>query len=127
MLSQHTEMKADQMFRIMSRLFIHFLDATARNNVSCLKIIQIHSGTDCFLLCFTALYLQVLILLSFLKLRTLDLPSCLLQHLAQCSINFKRYAIDYHSEGISTQVQTHCLTEAKNRYAQNRDCEEYGT
>lgn len=56
MLCQHTEMKADQMFYIMSRLFIDFLDATARNNVSCLKITQIHSGTDCFLLLFIAIF-----------------------------------------------------------------------
>lgn len=87
MLCQCREIRADQMFPIMSTLFIHSQDTTARSNVSCLKIKQIPSGTNCFLLCFTALYLQVLILLSFLKSPTPDLLSGLLQHLAQCAIH----------------------------------------
>ena len=63
MFCQLSEIKTDQMFPIMFRLSIHPWDARARNNLSHLKIIQSHSGTDCFLLRFTAFYLQVLILL----------------------------------------------------------------
>lgn len=46
------------MFPIMSTLFMHSQDTTAKNNLVS-KIIQIHSSTDCFLLYLT-IYKQVL-------------------------------------------------------------------
>lgn len=68
MFCQLSEIKTDQMYPIMFRLSKHPWDAKARNNLSHLKIIQSRSATDRFLLCFTAFYLQVLILLIGQKL-----------------------------------------------------------
>lgn len=52
---QLSEIRADQMFP-MFRLPIQSWDATTRNNLSHLKIMQSDSGTDCFLLFYCFLF-----------------------------------------------------------------------
>ena len=53
---QLSEIRADQMFPIMFRLPIQSWDATTRNNLSHLEIMQSDSGTNCFLLFYCFLF-----------------------------------------------------------------------